>query len=396
MIETVLSLFAFLFAAAKMHIEGTKPEDIQTPDFIEKFLGYESGELLLALADLHSIVDVPIPQQLLSGYPDPQGKFRSAFHRDAPDARPIRLFHASLSDFLLDKGRSGDLYIDMEVYYTRFATSDINHAFNQCFCRNLFIATPINTINEELLYELSKFPMDLFFGSTFQHRDQALTLVPRLFHWAKTKKHDLYETFTDQYSSEIKSRLSTNHDVPQYVLTGMALCVNMALDDGKQQGIFDVEQTSGLRMPVTKTDLPLSNNMPLLFLHQALDRKPWNITDEHVMHITCGAIVHLRLFCRLLSQEIWIQGTRLLGIGWLDPDPIGKDHYFRLAHVLTHADYSVGSPGTVDNANYLVDSRKISDFAVALFDILTTQKNTDETLPHRPTLRTYTANALDL
>ncbi|PPQ88405.1 hypothetical protein CVT25_011284 [Psilocybe cyanescens] len=368
MIETVLSLFAFLFATAKMNSEDIGLGSVQTPDFIERFLGYESGELLLSLADLHSIVDVPIPQQSLSGYPDPQRKFRSAFHRNAPNARPLRLFHASLGDFLLDKGRSGSLYIDMEDYYTRFAIRCM------IYLNPLLRSKAINTINEELLHELSKFPMDLFFGSAFHHRGQAFTLVPRLFHWAKTKKHDLYEMFTNQYSSEIKSRLSTNHGVPQYVLTGVALCINMALDDWKQQDMIDVEKTSGLRMPVTKTDLPLSNNMPLLFSHQTLDREPWTITDGHVMPIIFDAIVHLQVVCQLLSPEIWIQKTYFLGINWLGSDPIGVDHYFRLVHVLTQADYWIGSPGTVDNANYLVDSRKVSDFAIALFDILSNQK----------------------
>ena len=63
------------------------------PQLLEDLFFLRRGEIYIILTDLHSIVDVPAPDtdRTLS---------------------TIRLFHASLGDFLLDKSRSATFYID--------------------------------------------------------------------------------------------------------------------------------------------------------------------------------------------------------------------------------------------------------------------------------------------
>ena len=81
-IETALEIFAvFLF----LHHWDLSI----TPRFIESFLSLRPGEVFMVLSDLHSIISVPPV--------------------DEPDL-PLRLFHASLVDFLTDHSRSGDTF----------------------------------------------------------------------------------------------------------------------------------------------------------------------------------------------------------------------------------------------------------------------------------------------
>ncbi|KIM44127.1 hypothetical protein M413DRAFT_443169 [Hebeloma cylindrosporum] len=76
--------------------------------FIEKFLFYRVGELDMILSDLHSIISVPPP---------------------GDGSRKLQSFHASLADFLLDRSRSGDLFLDEGAAYaelTRLAVKHLN------------------------------------------------------------------------------------------------------------------------------------------------------------------------------------------------------------------------------------------------------------------------------
>jgi hypothetical protein len=79
---------------------------------VEKFLFLEPGELQIILSDLHSIIAVPSPQE------------------DAKAIRHLRLFHASLGDFLLDKARSGKLFIDAREAHAHMARYCIKHMPN--------------------------------------------------------------------------------------------------------------------------------------------------------------------------------------------------------------------------------------------------------------------------
>ena len=64
----------------------------KSPRAIERFLSFSPGRVRIILSDLHSTVGLP-----------------------EEDDGPIRVFHASLIDFLLDPARSGDYYIDVKA-----------------------------------------------------------------------------------------------------------------------------------------------------------------------------------------------------------------------------------------------------------------------------------------
>jgi hypothetical protein len=86
-------------------------QDLQiTPKFIEYFLSLRRGEVFTILSDLHSIIAVP-----------------SANKRDIP----LRLFHASLGDFLTDHSRSGDFFfLDSGVCHRNIVNRIIKQLMN--------------------------------------------------------------------------------------------------------------------------------------------------------------------------------------------------------------------------------------------------------------------------
>lgn len=73
---------------------------------IEKFWGYRPGEVDMLLSDLHSVVNVP-----------PKGD----------DWRTPKISHASMSDFLLNRERSGKFYIDEREGYVKLAVMALKH-----------------------------------------------------------------------------------------------------------------------------------------------------------------------------------------------------------------------------------------------------------------------------
>jgi hypothetical protein len=81
----------------------------QTAATIEKFLFYRPGEMDMILTDLHSIIDVPPPQDVFF---------------------ELRFFHASLPDFLLDRSRSKDLFLDRGAGYTKLTELTMKHMNN--------------------------------------------------------------------------------------------------------------------------------------------------------------------------------------------------------------------------------------------------------------------------
>jgi len=76
---------------------------------IEEFLFYRSGEIDMILSDLHSIISVPPPR-------DQFGE--------------LRFFHASLPDFLLDRSRSKDLFLDQGAAYAKLTGLAVKHINN--------------------------------------------------------------------------------------------------------------------------------------------------------------------------------------------------------------------------------------------------------------------------
>ena len=81
----------------------------QTTPLIEKFLFYRPGEIDMILTDLHSLIDVPPPGNKTS---------------------ELRFFHASLPDFLLDRSRSMDLFLDEGAAYAKITGLAVQHINN--------------------------------------------------------------------------------------------------------------------------------------------------------------------------------------------------------------------------------------------------------------------------
>ena len=81
----------------------------QTTTLIEKFLFYRPGEIDIMLTDLHSIIYVPPPED---------------------EFRELQFFHASFSDFLLDRSRSMDLFLDQGAAYAKLTGLAVNHIKN--------------------------------------------------------------------------------------------------------------------------------------------------------------------------------------------------------------------------------------------------------------------------
>ena len=85
------------------------PWSKQTTTLIEKFLFYRPGEMDTILSDLHSIISVPPP---------------------GDEFREPRFFHASLPDFLLDRSRSMDLFLDQGAAYAKLTRLVVKHIKN--------------------------------------------------------------------------------------------------------------------------------------------------------------------------------------------------------------------------------------------------------------------------
>ena len=98
-IEAVMTVFEVLFFFPSLSSPSI--------DDVEKFLCLMPGELQIILIDLHSIIAVPSPQDVVN--------------------RNLRLFHASLGDFLLDKSRSRNLFIDAQEAHAHMARYCIRH-----------------------------------------------------------------------------------------------------------------------------------------------------------------------------------------------------------------------------------------------------------------------------
>jgi len=81
----------------------------QTTTLIEKFLFYRPGEIDMILTDLHSIIYVPPPRD---------------------KSRELGFFHASLPDFLLDRSRSMDFFLDQGTAYAKLTGLAVKHINN--------------------------------------------------------------------------------------------------------------------------------------------------------------------------------------------------------------------------------------------------------------------------
>ncbi|KDR70136.1 hypothetical protein GALMADRAFT_888788 [Galerina marginata CBS 339.88] len=81
-------------------------EFTKTRNVVEDILFYRRGEVDTVLRDLHSLIQVPLPN-------DEHGE--------------LQIFHASLPDFLLDRSRSGIFYIDTAQANTKLTKLCLKH-----------------------------------------------------------------------------------------------------------------------------------------------------------------------------------------------------------------------------------------------------------------------------
>jgi hypothetical protein len=106
-IEKVMDVLAFLILQPlRLSFLG---DEATSATICEQFLFYRPGEVHMILSDIHSIIFVPAPQ--------------SSYQR-------IKFFHASLSDFLLDRSRSKDLFLDQGIAYAKFTSLAVKHINN--------------------------------------------------------------------------------------------------------------------------------------------------------------------------------------------------------------------------------------------------------------------------
>ncbi|KAF8964592.1 hypothetical protein BDZ97DRAFT_1919012, partial [Flammula alnicola] len=71
-----------------------------TVGFVEVFLGYDPGDVRTALTDMHALIQV---------------------HPPGDDTNNLRIYHASLHDFLMDRSRSGDFFLNAKTGHTNLA-----------------------------------------------------------------------------------------------------------------------------------------------------------------------------------------------------------------------------------------------------------------------------------
>ena len=112
----------------------------QATTLIEKFLFYRPGEIDMILTDLHSIIYVPPP---------------------GDEFGELRFFHASLPDFLLDRSRSMDLFLDQGAGYaklTRLAVKHINNPTDSLLWNHQGISLPFHCD----FIDLMKMPKSVF------------------------------------------------------------------------------------------------------------------------------------------------------------------------------------------------------------------------------------------
>ncbi|KDR82286.1 hypothetical protein GALMADRAFT_135644 [Galerina marginata CBS 339.88] len=98
-VEAVIEVLSYVLLMTDQAVE-------QSTDLVERFFEYQQGDLQVILADLHSVILVPLPQDRSKG---------------------LRLLHASLGDFLMDKSRSGRFFIEPPQARARLALRCLKH-----------------------------------------------------------------------------------------------------------------------------------------------------------------------------------------------------------------------------------------------------------------------------
>ncbi|KIM43687.1 hypothetical protein M413DRAFT_443595 [Hebeloma cylindrosporum] len=110
----------------------------KTQTAIEEFLSYSSGTVDILFSDLPSVIALPSLEE--------------------PDSQ-IQILHASLTDFLYDRSRSGNMFIDVEAAHA-FIAIRLMHRFNQPLPQNL--EDEDNPLKVSRLYDRLMFPKHCF------------------------------------------------------------------------------------------------------------------------------------------------------------------------------------------------------------------------------------------
>jgi hypothetical protein len=108
-IEKVKDVLMILVFQPFQHSASSTRDGRNTATLIKDFLFSRPGEIDMILTDLHSIIYVPPPGD----------KFGE-----------LRFFHASLPDFLLDRSRSMDLFLDQGAAYAKLTGLAVKHINN--------------------------------------------------------------------------------------------------------------------------------------------------------------------------------------------------------------------------------------------------------------------------
>ncbi|KAF8178713.1 hypothetical protein BJ912DRAFT_1146197 [Pholiota molesta] len=170
-------------------------------DFIETLLGYEPGDIAAALNDMHALVQVPT----------------SDSHTD----NKLRLYHASLHDFLMDKSRTERFFLDVRLRHTDLARSllryistasekeyEDKHRFSaildEFICHYLEVTHTEELVNDlknfSLTTVLSNIPIKTFYSTKwdafFEHLQTECGEANR----------DLYRRLRDEFDDWIRYR----------------------------------------------------------------------------------------------------------------------------------------------------------------------------------------------
>ncbi|KDR73241.1 hypothetical protein GALMADRAFT_142372 [Galerina marginata CBS 339.88] len=180
-VETVVNLFIVLLF---MSLRKTSQE-------IEGFLFYRPGEIDIILSDLHSLIAVP-----------PHGDKNNI----------LRISHASLGDFLLDRSRSGNFFIDSGVAHAEIMRLIIKHLVQDKdepdryreWCSTFTEHYPKAQPTPELLDDLYNFDLAFFFDSLTISSSPTPDAVRPEFFWSKVGIDDRWPNMSRRHPDSSK------------------------------------------------------------------------------------------------------------------------------------------------------------------------------------------------
>ncbi|KAF8961172.1 hypothetical protein BDZ97DRAFT_1227999 [Flammula alnicola] len=159
-IDKIIELFCVLLLAPRSTVK-------KTATLIGDFLFYKPGEIDIILSDLHSIIAVPPPDDTKS---------------------ELRISHASLGDFLLDRSRSGQFFVDAGLGHTKITTLLIKHIDSGGNIRDLSTALHEHSLKShpttELLDVLYEFDVATFLNWLSQEMTPQRANMPKMS-WSK-------------------------------------------------------------------------------------------------------------------------------------------------------------------------------------------------------------------